>query len=145
MQTALTFLLDHPAWILAILSPLGAMIWVWVQKGDAAGLARLEATPLLHAHPEAVAVLERGNTIMLGLLKAAAQTVATDATQAPAWNEALAAKMAKDVLAQLKSELGVDGVAKAAAVSGGEIGLLGHFEGTGKAFISAPAPKMVAA
>jgi hypothetical protein len=139
----LNWLLDHPGLLLSAASSAVALLWVYLQRVDAVALARLEALPLFHAHPDAAALLERGNALVMGALREALTLALRDATAASAWNETLADKIAADVLAQLRTEFGLPAVARAAVAVGGEGKLLGQFSGAAKVFIKAPSGRRV--
>ena len=143
LSVAGDFVLDHPALLISWAGSLLLSVYLWLQRKDAQLLAHLESTPLLPAHPDACAVLERINQIAMGLAKTAYTVSLTDISKAPAFNESLATQIGRDTLAQVKSEFGVANVQKAAAVSGGEAGLVDHGAGVAKMLIKAPSGRAI--
>jgi hypothetical protein len=145
LSSAWALLSEHPGLAAIPVGLICTAIWGLLQRGDAVALAEIDALPLFHAHPDAAALLNRGNTLVMGFLKDALAVAQADAQGASTWNEALAQKIAADVLSKLRIELGLTAVATAATAVGGEANLVDHFAQTAKVFITAPSGRTIVA
>jgi predicted DNA repair protein MutK len=135
--TAWGIVADHPSLVALPLTTIAALTWKLLSKGDRALMVKLDGSSLFHAHPDAAALLGRGNALVMGFLKAALDTATADAKGAKALDVNLADQIGTDVLLQLRAELGLPAVNVAAKAAGGEAKLVAHFTKQASDFIAA--------